>query len=107
MQKSLVLVPTMELYVPSFLKWTADTLIKVLYLAYHSGNPRNGFTVDQVFTDNVIKAKEIINIASWNYSKDTVHGHNTFWKTSLDEGLMKYRFLLTLPRNDTFKKIIW
>ena len=52
--------------------WTADTLIKVLYHGYfddQNGQPR-GFVVDQVFTDNVIKAKEIINIASW-YSQDT------------------------------------
>ena len=51
------------------IKWTADTTINVLYHGYLSGQ-RQGFAVDQVFTDNVIKAKEIINIASW-ISNDT------------------------------------
>ena len=46
-------------------KWTADTTINVLYHGY-SSSLGQGFAVDQVFTDNVIKAKEIINIESWN-----------------------------------------
>ena len=43
-------------------KLTADTPINMLYHGYASGR---GFAVDQVFSDNIIKAKEIINIARY------------------------------------------
>ena len=48
-------------------KWTADTLINVLYRCYQCSREK-GFAVDQVFADNAIKAKEIITIASWIYA---------------------------------------
>ena len=45
-------------------KLTADTLINVLYHGYSSHN-RRGFAVDQIFSDNAMKAQEIITLPSW------------------------------------------
>ena len=44
---------------------TADTLINVLYHGYYQRGDRQGFAVDQIFSDNAIKAQEFITLPSW------------------------------------------